>query len=211
MNTEWASVNYDEHTAPQAYDETTSVEWGPGFTLDMLRHSIERSNFRQFVDLENHLMTNIQIGEHTTDPLYYCSILMRGSLEATPVESVRDYREDYIRRVIVADNIDAVLGSAGEMHLPLFLPPSVITFANDMIQEALREHDLPTELALTPVFIKDQAVVVQEWRDKYPRGLQHQRASFDERSVYWNMSPILAWQQIDRRIDECVPHWVTCC
>lgn len=62
-------------------------------------------------------------------------------------------------------------------------------YANKTICNALREHDLLDDPNFTPIEVLGQVET---------------REGSTLEAVQWKVNCVLAWQQIDRRIDECV-------
>lgn len=94
------------------------------------------------------------------------------------------------RRIAYADSVSALLGEEGTIQLHFFTAGAVAEFANKIIRTALEEHGLydasKTEDLLRPLFdVQDEG----DW---------------DVEAVQWRVDSVLGWQQIDRRIDECV-------
>jgi hypothetical protein len=75
----------------------------------------------------------------------------------------------------------------GDFRIPLYLPPEFIVFVNDLVSDALKDHGLAHDKPiLTPVSMNQSVKLANNTLEV----------------VYWHIDPILAWQQIDRRIDE---------
>lgn len=77
------------------------------------------------------------------------------------------------------------MSSENDNVLLLFVAEGFAQFANEAILEALRDHSLPSEIA--PIQVLESVIG--------PGGCHLD-------AVLWKVGRILAWQQIDRRIDE---------
>lgn len=98
-----------------------------------------------------------------------------------------------IRRMILAETLDEVLGSRGDSIIPVILPKMVAEKCNQLILDALKEHGLPAfEPSLIPALKPNRPQVMSnrsaEGEDLVP--------------MFWCIDAVRAWQQIDRRIDE---------
>ncbi|KAF9514959.1 hypothetical protein BS47DRAFT_831105 [Hydnum rufescens UP504] len=98
-----------------------------------------------------------------------------------------------IRRNSFAPTLKEVLSETEDIKLYLFMPPSFLAYASDLIRQALVERGL---------IVKDE---------KGPNILYNvlvHRAEDDNYSkqnpvlVCWRINAVVAWQQVDRRIDE---------
>jgi hypothetical protein len=79
------------------------------------------------------------------------------------------------------------MGPKGNSWIPVSLPPDLILYINDLVADALKDHGLSYDKPiLVPALVNDEIL------------------NMNLRVVYWHIDPILAWQQIDRRIDEQV-------
>jgi len=90
------------------------------------------------------------------------------------------------RRITWADNASSVLTPANDILLLTFLAPGFARFANGVIKTSLEAHALPGSSTKDPV-------EVMETFELPPQTFE---------AVMWNIDSNLAWQQLDRRIDE---------
>jgi len=90
--------------------------------------------------------------------------------------------------MVYGETLDDVFAKSNEVFIPVFLPEEVITYCNDLIEAALKENNLPVETPLTIATKPDS----------------RENADIPGEYVYWNVSTVIMWQQIDRRIDEYV-------
>lgn len=98
-----------------------------------------------------------------------------------------------IRRMVLAETLDEVLSSNGDSLIPIIVPMMVAEKCNQLILDALKEHDLPASApSLIPALKPGTQQVIEnrsaEGEDLVP--------------MFWHIDAIRAWQQIDRRIDE---------
>lgn len=188
-STVFASVDYDQDStmnAPLGYDDIPEkYAWDSRFKLKTLKSIAKYANDRE----SSHLHESIR--DHNT------SI------------SVDEKSMSDVRRVHFSDSLEDALGAEGDLIIPLFVPPKFISFANNLLQTAFKEHGLLSDNAPLPLTAfsrprhgggssggSDES---DEDEDQYEED-EDGDPSLD--LALWRVNNLTAWQQVDRRIDE---------
>ena len=90
--------------------------------------------------------------------------------------------------MVIKKSLEKVLSPDGDTLIPLWIPESFVTFANEMIARALAAHCLPQNTPPLYSALHDP--------------LEDSEVAGDLRPFYWKIDDVCAWQKIDRRIDE---------
>ena len=90
--------------------------------------------------------------------------------------------------MVIKKSLEEVLSRDGDTLIPLWIPESFVTFANEMIARALVAHCLPQN--------------TQPLYSALNSPLEDSEVARDLRPFYWKIDDLCAWQKIDRRIDE---------
>lgn len=193
MTEEWLAVsNYD--IAPNAYDDAPRCPWDSKFTIERLQNSLRYFNNYQ-MRTWNECISSV-LAYHEDEDLKQGRVLIKltdsSNLNAClPLESKREDWPRSGQRIQWGSEISDVLDN-GDTVLPLFAPHSFVVFASKMIKEALEDHSLHPDPNAS------------EW---YPLKVWGEITGPDDTmldAVTWTIDPVLMWQRIDRRIDECV-------
>jgi len=179
----WAMNNYD--VGPTGYDDSPVYTWDAQFDLDVFKNALQNYNKKEtsafYSNIE--LLTELRHGDNLCGmslALNHPSVLyvhLSHSALAQGQEA---------RRITWADNASSVLTPANDILLLTFLAPGFARFANDVIKTSLEAHALPGSSTKSPI-------EVVETFELPPQTFE---------AVTWNIDSNLAWQQLDRRIDE---------
>ena len=90
------------------------------------------------------------------------------------------------------NSVEDLLDPTEDLLIPLWLPNAFVKVANEVVNSALQDLGLPTEDVL--IIPK-----IRQWNGK-----EKADNAFGLQPVYWRLSVITMWEQLDRRIDECV-------
>jgi len=175
-NTTFASVDYAEMSSPVGYDETPHYAWDENFRFADFEAAILKVNHREL----------IQFRENMSDCGYAAESWRRNSDRPSFTELVKD--SEKIRRMVIKESLEEVLSPDGDTLIPLWIPESFVTFANEMISRALVAHCLPQN--------------TQPLYSALNNPLEDSQVAGDLRPFYWKIDDLCAWQKIDRRIDE---------
>jgi hypothetical protein len=91
-------------------------------------------------------------------------------------------------RLSYATQLSTVLEPNKAISMPVLLPVDFAAFANDIVGQAQADAGLPVQQILVPVFPADEM-------DPSDSALE---------LFVWRIQKEVMWQQLDRRIDECV-------
>ncbi|KDQ08376.1 hypothetical protein BOTBODRAFT_179872 [Botryobasidium botryosum FD-172 SS1] len=91
-----------------------------------------------------------------------------------------------LRRISYAPSVEKIFDIEKDIVLPVWAPLSFVEFANELVRAALQDKGLEAHNILTPA-VSDKI---------------HEQPALGLELVYWRISQITMWQQIDRRIDE---------
>jgi hypothetical protein len=100
-----------------------------------------------------------------------------------------------IRRNSFAPTLKEVLSETEDIKLYLFMSPSFLAYASDLIRQALVECGLIGKDEKGPNILYNVLVHRAEG-DNYSKQ--------NPVLVCWRINAVVAWQQVDRRVDECV-------
>lgn len=89
-----------------------------------------------------------------------------------------------VRRIVAGKTVDEVLQT--DLFIPIWMPPNFVAFARELVGTVSKDHP--------EVGIEDVLDVI--WEPKFRRN----REIFS--LTRFNLSPIMMYQQIDRRLDE---------
>lgn len=108
-----------------------------------------------------------------------------------------------VQRNSHASTVEEVLAAEGDIRLYLFIPPAFRDYAATLIDAALKDRGLTSPTMSGKTILYDALLNPPDRPvDKKKRKGDLFRA--DNVLVCWRMNAVTAWQQIDRRIDECV-------
>ncbi|KDQ16984.1 hypothetical protein BOTBODRAFT_172593 [Botryobasidium botryosum FD-172 SS1] len=91
-----------------------------------------------------------------------------------------------LRRISYAPSVGEIFVTEKDIVIPIWAPVSFVGFANDLARAALQDKGLEAYDILTPAM----------------PGTDNDQLGLGLKLVYWHISRITMWQQIDRRIDE---------
>lgn len=181
METRYASENYDphyrfNHLTACGYDDGPHYEWNEKFSFDTFQSTIDQCNRSELNDLDESLCC-LEIGSWRTMEDLNQFLLCKTSA---------------IRRMILGQDLDEVIGDTGDSLIPLFLPIEVADRCNKLIIDSLSEQGIDMDVPpITPA-------VQPEYNQKITRSDEA-----EGQMVYlWRINSINAWQLVDRRIDE---------
>ncbi|KZS92832.1 hypothetical protein SISNIDRAFT_428820 [Sistotremastrum niveocremeum HHB9708] len=163
----WASQIYSEMTmGGYSYDDTPRYPWDAQFTI---------AGFKTHIDTYNRIN----------------AAKIRGTSELSGEEFEEDLKGKD-KRMTYADSIDEILDKAHHPVIPLFLPESVVGYANQVVRDALRDAGITTPRK--PL----RELVTKAAKIEARRGDQSEYTTI----AAWTIDDITMWQQIDRKIDE---------
>ncbi|KDQ16983.1 hypothetical protein BOTBODRAFT_172592 [Botryobasidium botryosum FD-172 SS1] len=91
-----------------------------------------------------------------------------------------------LQRISYAPSVEEIFDTEKDIVIPIWAPMPFVEFANDLVRAALQDKGLETNDILTPAV----------------PGTDSDQSELGLKLVYWHISRITMWQQIDRRIDE---------
>ena len=116
-----------------------------------------------------------------------------------------------VRRTSFAPTLEKVLAATEDIKLCVFLPVKFLHYASSLLRQALIARGIITENEEGPKILYD-AMEGYAVADKKQHDEGWDKDYEGTTPVCWRINAITAWQQIDRRIDECVlEHFYTSC
>ena len=101
-----------------------------------------------------------------------------------------------IRRSTFSLSAEDVLNRSFDLVLGLWLPHTFASYANELIDQSLKDAGLWIEG-------QDQALVhVENARVEPENNDQDDKSKEEGGAYYWRVNNVVMWQQLDRRIDE---------
>ncbi|KAF8320357.1 hypothetical protein DL93DRAFT_2224720 [Clavulina sp. PMI_390] len=170
----WAADNYD--TSATGYDDSPEYEWGKDFKFETFRQVLETYNSKDYRSF-----------------CAYHQEIMRPHHESRLQSSGNTKLEECgrTRRVTIAPDVSTLLEQQGDMVLLFFASSGFAAFANELVEDALKERGL--SLSREGRMIE----VLGQFTRHYSRWKK-----FDVEMLRWRIDSVIGWQQIDRRIDE---------
>jgi len=96
-----------------------------------------------------------------------------------------------VRRMAYGHSIEQVLSPTEDLQTPLWLPTAFVAFVNEVVGSALQDLGLPPS----------EPLIVAGTR-KWPDAQRRSDHAFGLQLVYWRVSIVTMWEEIDPRIDE---------
>ncbi|KAF8320355.1 hypothetical protein DL93DRAFT_2224717 [Clavulina sp. PMI_390] len=170
----WASKHYD--VSATGYDDSPEYEWGKDFEFETFQRVLETYNSKDYLAF-------CAYHEEVTSP-------NNGSDRSTSDDPNLDAC-GRTRRVTVAPDVTTLLEPQGDMVLLFFASSGFAAFANELVEEALKEHGLSLPGEGQMIEILGQFIRHYSYWEK-----------FEVEMLRWRIDSVIGWQQIDRRIDE---------
>ncbi|KAF9506763.1 hypothetical protein BS47DRAFT_380967 [Hydnum rufescens UP504] len=184
---------------PIGYSDLPAYEWSEGFDLKEFQDGLVRFNQRESSALYENLEDS-EISDALEDE--FKDLIEEGQSNSQDGPGL-------VRRNSSAPTLKEVFSDAEDIKLYLFMPPSFVAYASDLIRQAFVEHGLISEDEEGPEILYN---MLARRADK-ESGSEEPYCELDEDDDYselnpalvcWRINAVIAWQQIDRRIDEYV-------